>query len=138
MRETPDVLRASRELTALAQAPDLLHRLRLLDALVAGLPPDEAVRVLGGLLDSELPGDFFEAESLRLALLGKVADHRGGQADGILLERLAPARPRPERLAAVDALRARDAARDTLASIAAGDHDVVVQQRARWALQRTP
>lgn len=138
VRETAEVLRASRELTALALAPDLLQRLRLLDEQLAGLPSAEALQVLAGLLDSELPGTFSEAESLRLALLGKVASHQGSQADGLLLERLEPKRPRPERLAAVDALRARESARNALASIAADDHDVVVQQRARWALQRTP
>ncbi len=135
--ESPRVLEASSLMAALAREATLAGRLELLDEWLLRLPDDRAVSILDGLLSSHLPGTFYEAESLRLAMVNRVASYSGAAAREVLVARLDPERPRPERMLAIEKLAARS---DTLSAdlerIAARDHDSVVQQKARWALSR--
>lgn len=139
LRETAASLRATPHLVRLAQAPGLLERIAIVDELATTLPVDAAAAAFEGLLDSELPGDFYEAESLRLAVLARLGALPGPGPCATLTRRLDAERPRPERLLAVELLAVRpDAAlgHGQLASLAAHDHDEVVQERAQWALKR--
>src|SRR5690606_10687337 len=135
--ESPRVLEAGPLMPALAREATLRRRLELLDEWLLRPPEERAVRMLDGLLSSHLPGSFYEAESLRLAIVDRVADYSSAAAREVLVARLDPERPRPERMLAIEKLAAR---KDTLSAdlerIAARDHDSVVQQKARWALSR--
>jgi hypothetical protein len=138
VKETPEVLGASDQIVALARAATLADRLRIVDHLAATLDSDAAVSTFSGLLDSELPGDFYEAESLRLCVLARLGEVPGARADAVLVSRLNAERPRPERLVALEMLAARpDAGRNDIEAVARDDHDSVVQEKARWALART-
>lgn len=143
VKETPAVLQASSHLVTLAQAQSLDERLRYMERLIADLSAsgstDQAVRVLEGLVDSELPGDLYESETLREFMLARLGDLPGPRVEAALAARLDPERPRPQRLVAIEMLASRGpyAARGELTAIASHDHDVVVQEKARRALQRT-
>ena len=135
VRETTDTLAASRVLRDLAAAKDLYARLRLLDEVVAKLPAERQGVVLKGLLESQLPGDFYDAENLRLAVMARLGDTPGWDSGQVLTARLAPDRPRPERLLAIELLAGRpEVGTPELEAIVRDDHDGVVQSRARWAL----
>lgn len=139
VRETRAVLRASPAVATLAQAPNLVERLQRLEELLQALSPEQAVTTLRGLLDSELPGDFYEAETLRLRVLARLGEVPGAAADELLIACLDAERPRPQRLLALEVLSGRDSAgRGELEGIARHDHDAVVQEKARWALTRKP
>jgi hypothetical protein len=136
-RETPQVLAASPCLSQLARCATLLERLDRLDDLLDRLPDDRAVALLEGLLDSQLPGDHYEAETLRLRVLVRLGTLPGPRADAVLVERLDPERPRPERLVALEMLAGRPGVgAGALTALAQDDHDQVVMDEARRALQR--
>ncbi len=135
VHETPKVLAATNVLSELAVAKTLQERLKIVDDMKARLRSDEAVLKLEGLLDSSLPGTFYEAETLRLYLLARLGELPGPSAEAALVSRIGPASPRPERLIAIDMLAARPSAgRSELTMIAQSDQDTVVQDKARWAL----
>lgn len=123
-------------LEGLAWAPNLTERVRILDEVLRRGPTEHALEVLEDLLDSgELPGKFYEATSLRLCILARIGGVPGTKAEALLVDRLAPSRPRPERLLALEMLAARrDSSKDTIGLIARDDHDSVVKDRARWVL----
>ena len=134
--ETAALLGASGELAALARAGDLPARLAWLDARVGALTPTGAARLLSALVDAPLPGDRYEAESLRLAALARLGTLAGPEVDAVLLARLDPERPRPERLVTLELLAARpDLGQRELQHLIDRDHDPVVREKARWALR---
>jgi len=141
VRETPQVVSASGYLTQLARAKTHLERLAIVDGLAATLPDERAAEVLTGLVDSVLPGTFHESEDLRLLTLARLGDLSAVGAEQTLVARLDPEQPRPQRVMAIEMLASRAASRPDevragLEAIARGDHDLIVQEKARWALQR--
>ena len=102
------------------------------------LPPDEAARVLEGLLESQLPGNFYESTNLRLAALGELGVLESPRAEAALVGRLRVDVPRPERMIALELLANKPAGAGTseMQAIAYNDHDRRVQSKARWALAR--
>jgi hypothetical protein len=121
----------------LARMWSLQERFEAIAALRERLSDQEAAATYARLLDAELPGTFYEAETLRIYLLGRIAEIPGANADAALIARIDPEKPRPQRLIAVEALAARPAVgRVELEVVARNDHDTVVQERARWALAR--
>jgi hypothetical protein len=137
VKETAQVLSATGTLGELARMATLQERLRAIDGLKDRLPNDQAVSTLEGLLDSNLPGDFYEAETLRLYLIARLGELPGPHADAALIARTDPEKPRPQRLVAIEMLAGRpDAGRSEIELIARNDHDLVVQDKARWALAR--
>jgi hypothetical protein len=121
---------------ALARAATLEERLLIVDGVASRLPQDQAALVLEGLLDSELPGTHYDAETLRLAVLARLGTVPGSRAERALARRLDPMEPRPMRVLALEALAARPQVdRAILLDVARGDHDSVVLEKARWALQ---
>lgn len=134
--ESPALLGVMGELNALTRQPDLPARLAWLDARLAALSPAGAARLLGGLVDAPLPGDGYEAESLRLAALARLGGLPGPEVDAILIARLDPERPRPERMVTLELLSARrDVGTRELEQLARADHDPVVREKALWALR---
>lgn len=123
------------ELAALKAAPDLATRVAWIDGRTARLTRDEAGRLLSRLADSALPGDAYEATALRLAVIARLGSFPGVEADASIVRRLDPERPRPERMVALELLARRpDLAGDELRRLAQHDHDLVVRDKARWAL----
>jgi hypothetical protein len=134
---TPHTGQAVGLVIQLARAPSLEARLGLLDRAVEGLNDDQAAAVLVGLLDSQVPGDYREAQALRLRALAKLGRLSGMRAEAQLIETTRPETPRPERLMALELLAARmPAGESEIQAIASADHDRVVRDKARWALQR--
>jgi hypothetical protein len=120
----------------LARCYDLGSRLRLLDRHFAKLPKERAVQELEGLLDGVLPGRFAEAEQLRLSVLARLGRYDDSRVELALVRRLETDLPRPQRLLALELLAARpNIGRTEMATIAASDHDLVVQKKAAWALR---
>ncbi|MDC3379397.1 hypothetical protein OAX78_03850 [Planctomycetota bacterium] len=133
--ETPETQRAQRYINELARLQTLQERLDKLDEWVATLPEQTAIDAIAGLLDSELPGDFYESENLRLGVMGRLNALRDPKANTVLVARLDPELPRPQRLLAIEMLAARDnAGRSEITGIAQQDHDAVVQAKAKWAV----
>ena len=120
----------------LARCDDLGSRLRLLDQHLTKLSNDRAMLELEGLLDGVLPGRFAEAEQLRLGVLARLGRYDDPRVEQALVRRLETDLPRPQRLLALELLAARPSVgRTEIATIAANDHDVVVQKKAAWALR---
>lgn len=91
---------------------------------------------LEGLLDGVLPGRFAEAEQLRLGVLARLGRYDDPRVEQALVRRLETDLPRPQRLLALELLAARpNVGRTEIATIAASDHDLVVQKKAAWALR---
>ena len=127
---------AGSDLGALSLASSLPERFRVLDE-IARRAPELLEPVLEALLNSELPGTPYEAETLRLAILGKVAQVPGAQADAVLVASLDPGQPRQERLLALEGLAPRpNAGRPVIEALAQQDPDSVVQEKARAVLAR--
>lgn len=140
VRESQEAFSAQRVLGQLVEVPGLPGRIDRLEEEVRRLPPARAAEVLCGLLDSQLPGDHYESETLRLNVLARLGSMAATQprAEAALCERLAPGCPRPERLVALEMIaRVPGAGRARLVEIAAGDPDPFVQDKARRALERT-
>ena len=120
----------------LARCHDLGSRLRFLDQHLSKLSNDRAMLELEGLLDGVLPGRFAEAEQLRLGVLARLGRYDDPRVEQALVRRLETDLPRPQRLLALELLAARPSVgRTEIASIAAHDHDLVVQKKAAWALR---
>lgn len=137
-RETPALRRALPHLARLVQASTIRDRLEIVDGLARDLDPVQAADVLTGLLDGELPGEFYEAQTLRLGIMAALGRLPTAQANEALVERLAPAWPRQERIMAIEMLAMRtELPRDDLLAMANDDPDAHVRDKARWALQRT-
>lgn len=139
VRETPAGRRATPHLARLVKADSLRARLDIVQGLAQELEPALAADALTGLLDCELPGEFYEAQTLRLGLLAALGGLPAAQARDALAERLAVTWPRQERIMAIEMLATRsDARRDDLLALAERDPDTHVRAKARWALQRRP
>jgi hypothetical protein len=137
VRETPAVRRSAAHLARVVTAGDLRARLDVVDELARELPPVDAADALIGLLDGELPGEFYEAQTLRLGILAALGRVDAPVAREALAERLAAAWPRQERLMAIEMLAARaDARPEDLLALSERDPDAQVRSKARWALQR--
>lgn len=134
--ESAAVAQAATLNVRLARCHDLGSRLRLLDQHLAKLSPDRAMLELEGLLDGVLPGRFAEAEQLRLGVLARLGRYDDPRVEQALVRRLETDLPRPQRLLALELLAARpNVGRTEIATIAASDHDLVVQKKAAWALR---
>jgi hypothetical protein len=137
VRETAAVLRSSDHLVRLVVASDLRSRLDIVTAITNELGPADAADALAGLLDSELPGDFYEAQTLRLGVMAALGRLPAHEVSETLAGRLAPTWPRQERLLAIELLvRRDDVRRGELVAIAERDPDAQVRDKARWALRR--
>ncbi len=124
-------------LVTLGRARGANERVQIVAETLARSKPEEALAIEESLLRSELPGTPDEREVLRLFLIARLGEAPGPRAEEILVARLDGCVPRPERLMAIEALAARpDSARGGIEAIARGDHDGVVQDKARWALAR--
>ncbi|MGE4163901.1 MAG: hypothetical protein AB7G23_19415 [Vicinamibacterales bacterium] len=137
VKETPQALRASSLVVALARASSLVERIRVLDEHVARLSPAARADQLAGLLDTPLPGGYYEAETLRLAAIARLGELDDLNAESALIARLDSEVPRPQRLLALEFLAVRPhAAIGEIQAIARDDHDPVVQGKARWVLSQ--
>lgn len=137
IRETPAVRRATPYLGRLVRASSLPDRLDIVQEIARELAPAYAAEVLAGLLDGELPGEFHEAQTLRLGIMAALGQLPAPEAGAALAERLGPRWPRQERLLAIEMLSARgEAPREELLALADDDPDAHVRAKARWALQR--
>jgi hypothetical protein len=137
-RETPESLRATPYVVQLARATNLQQRLRVLDE-IATRPTEQAAEAFIGLMDCEVPGGtVYEIESVRLAVLGHLGKLSSlPRAHAALVERMGPGFPRPQRLLAIELLAGGPSPPlPELETVAREDADVVVQEKARWALAR--
>ena len=124
---------------AVAAPPlDPAAHLAAVDAELREQAPDDVLSRLLARLAGPLPGPAYEVETIRLGLLARIGALPGPAAERALCDWVGDdQRPRPERLMAIEQLAARQVARThDLEAIAAADHDVVVQRRAQWAMQR--
>ncbi|MCW8141291.1 MAG: hypothetical protein KIT58_20505, partial [Planctomycetota bacterium] len=138
-RPTPAARRGAIYLGRVVRAPDQRARLDEVTAISRELDPRDAADALSGLLDSELPGDFYEAQALRLGVLAALGRLPAHDARDALARRLTCEWPRQERLMAIELMAARaDARRDDLAALAEHEPDAQVRDKARWALARLP
>jgi hypothetical protein len=130
--------RANHLVTVLARCETLSKRLHSLQRYCDKLPAEQAAQVLEGLLESPLPGNFYESTNLRLAVLGELGVLESPRAEAALVGRLRGDVPRPERLIALELLANKPAGAGTseMQAIAYNDHDQKVQTKARWALAR--
>ncbi len=108
-----------------------VEQARILDEFIAKRPR-QASRTLRDLLAQDLPGNRYEADTLRLAILARVGRLDDQVAERTLLDHIAPEKPRPQRLLALGLIAARPHFRPLdLDAIARNDHDAVVQAKAR-------
>ncbi len=130
--------RANHLVTVLARSETLTKRLHALQRYCDRLSPEQAAEVLEGLLDSPMPGDFYESTNLRLAVLGELGVLDSPRAEAALVGRLRAEVPRPERLIALELLanKTLGAGTSEIQAIAYNDHDQKVRSKARWALAR--
>ncbi|MCO5170490.1 MAG: hypothetical protein M9894_29490 [Planctomycetes bacterium] len=128
---------------AVRREPDLGRRLAALDEVTRSLPADRAIALLERLLDRPCGASGDELRSFRMGALGRLGAHREHPAAERRLLRVAAdaQAPRPERLMALEALRREGgvlhSARPALERVASSDPDVIVRQRASWALGET-
>lgn len=137
-KATVRTTRANHLVTVLARCETLSKRLHSLQRYCDNLPSEQAAQVLEGLLESQLPGNFYESTNLRLAVLGELGVLESPRAEAALVGRLREDVPRPERLIALELLANKPPGAGTseIQAIAYNDHDQKVQSKARWALAR--